>query len=575
MPSQIGGIFPENIHGGHNKRSFRFHIIGRGSYILRMIVVVILFIAAMGILTTRLFELTIIKGKYYQELSQGNRTRERKIVAPRGIIYDRNGQPLVHNIPKSGGDITREYTYGAVFSHALGYIGEISPEELRQLNSNLPDSLLYFPGDAIGKSGVEQYYEERLRGIDGKKLIEVDAKGAYIGDLGRVDPKPGQNINLSLDLDLQKIASNLLSGQKGAIIATVPQTGEVLTLYSSPSFDPNQLIRGENVNEILQSIDMPLFDRAIGGAYPPGSTFKIVAAIAALESGAITPSTQVEDVGVLEIGQFRFPNWYFNQYGKKEGMVDIVKAIKRSNDIFFYKAAEAVGIERLSSWAKKMGLGERLGIDLTGEEKGVVPDVLWKEKVKGEKWFLGDTYHMAIGQGDLLTTPLQVNSWTNLVANGGKFCRPHLLKIQNPLRRRSGQAKSKDANEECKDLGLKKETIDLVREGMKEACSPGGTGWPLFKFKIQNSKIKTDGLDFLQTEESTTSGKPMVEIPTACKTGTAEYGDPAGKTHAWFTIFAPVYNPQISVTVLVEGGGEGSNVAAPMAKKMLEEWFGR
>lgn len=186
------------------------------------------------------------------------------------------------------------------------------------------------------------------------------------------------------------------------------------------------------------------------------------------------------------------------------------------------------------------------------------------KKERGEDWYLGNTYHIAIGQGDILATPLQVNTWTNVIASGGKLCQPHLTKDQRSIR----QLADKDQNELCKDLEIKKENIELIREGMKEACAVGGTGYPLFDFKVQSAKIKTDNVDFFEAKESTVSAKPYVGIPVACKTGTAEYGDlKNSKTHAWFTVFAPVYNPQITITVLVEGGGEGSTVAAPMAKK--------
>ncbi|MCL4382428.1 penicillin-binding transpeptidase domain-containing protein, partial [Patescibacteria group bacterium] len=259
----------------------------------------------------------------------------------------------------------------------------------------------------------------------------------------------------------------------------------------------------------------------------------------------------VEDTGVITIGPYKYPNWFWLQYGKTDGLLNIVTALKRSNDIYFYKVGEWVGVEKLAQWAGKMGVGKILGIDLPGEAAGVMPTPEWRKKTRGDEWYLGDTYHLAIGQGDLQVTPLQANFWTNVIANGGKLCRPTLLK-----------------NQDCKDLGLKKETIGLIKEGMKEACSTGGTGWPFFEFKVQSSEF----------------GERKISV--ACKTGTAEYGDPQNKTHAWFTVFAPLPaeksakaapadEPELTITVLVEGGGEGSNVAAPIAKKILEEWFNR
>lgn len=520
-----------------------------------------------GILATRLFHLTIIKGEHYRELSGENRIRETKIIASRGIIYDRNRKTLVRNIPAfldpygtllfdkkatvsaEREQVAREYIYGATLAHVLGYTGEISAQEMTSINKS---------GDFIGKMGVEKSYDRELRGIDGRELIEVDATGANVRTLGRVEPRVGNNLYLNLDLGIAQLSAELMKDKKGAIIAANPINGELYVVYSSPSFDPNIFIKDSGIETVLVDVNQPLFNRAISGLYPPGSTFKIVTSIAGLESRKISSETRIEDTGILTVGAFSFSNWYFTTYGKKEGILDIVAAIKRSNDIFFYKAGELIGIDTLAKWARRVGVDSTLGIDIEGEEKGVMPDPTWQKEVKNENWYLGNTYHVAIGQGDILTTPLGVNSFTNIIANGGKLCIPHLINKKR---------------EYCSDLGIAENTINLIREGMIAACSPGGTGWPMFNFKIANSKLQIDEIDFLSTYESTTSSKPMVEIRTACKTGTAEYGDSSGKTHAWFTIFAPAYNPQISITVLIEGGGEGSTNAAPIAKRLLEEWF--
>ncbi len=576
----FGKIFGEEIVKGQKRRLYRdssqnSEATPPGRYWLFLVLLVL----CLGLLSARLFSLTIIEGSLYRRLSEGNRIRETVIAAARGIIYDRSGNVLVRNIPsfksKSGREffenkpasvgggltesVARDYVYGDLFAHALGYTGEIGKDELDKLS----DTGSYQVGDQIGKMGIEKSYDRILHGRDGKELVEVDAIGKPVRILGRVDPVDGQNIKLGLDLGLQQAASASMQGKIGAVVAENPQTGEVMALYSSPTFDPNAFVRNADLSKIFTDSTQPLFDRAIAGQYPPGSTFKIITALSALETGAITPRTQFEDTGILQVGKFSFANWYFTQYGKKEGMVDVVKAIKRSNDIFFYKTGEATGIERLADWAKKMGLGKPLGIDIPGEMPGLMPDPIWLQKTRGENWYLGNSYHVAIGQGDILTTPLQINAWTNIVANGGNLCTPHLL------------VADKNSDKYCKDVGIKSEYIDLVREGMKEACATGGTGWPLFDFKVQSEKLKIDGLDFFEAPEATISGKPWVSIPTACKTGTAEYGDPQGRTHALFTVFAPVNHPQISVTVVVEGGGEGSNVAAPIAKSLLENWFER
>lgn len=496
------------------------------------------------ILFGRLFFLQVIKGGEFRSLADNNRVKEEIIHAPRGIIYDRNGYPLVRNIPgfrvhqadgkikiisreealilQASGlskndleiDSLREYLYPEDFSQVLGYLGE-----------------------GIGKAGLEKEYQETLSGTDGKKLIETNARGIEERALGELKAKPGQDLKTTLDLPLQKKANEAMKEvKKGVVVVADPRNGEILALVSKPTFNPNLFTigkKGVDVQGILNDKDNPLFNRAISGTYPPGSTFKIITAAAGLETGAISKETKIEDIGILRVGQFSFPNWYFLQYGKLEGFLDIVGALRRSNDIFFYKVAEMVGLEKLSAMAKNFGVGQKLGIDLEGEAGGLFPSEAWKIKNINDKWYLGDTYHLGIGQGYLLTTPLQMNSWTSVIANSGILYQPHLVKAQS--------AKVKAQN------FLKRETINLIKEGMREACSPGGTGWPFFEFKI----------------------------PVACKTGTAEFGDPQNKTHAWFTVFAPVESPQIVVTVLVEEGGEGSNVAAPIAKQILEEWFSR
>jgi len=545
-------------------------------YILPLILVV----AAM-LLVGRLFFLQVIKGSSYRNLSDSNRTRTIPIHAPRGIIFDRNGVPLVFNVPgfrEIDGDKTkligkdealklisegktnlevdslRGYPYGEATTHVLGYIGQISEEELKQ--KQFAD---YRGGDLIGKIGVEREYESMLRGVDGKELVEVNSMGKIIRKLGQTDPIPGENITLTLDSALQvKIFEATKYMKKGAVIVSDPQ-GEILAMVSRPSFDPNLFTMGEgyvpNANSayksisqiILDSENQPLLNRAIGGVYPPGSTFKLIVAAAGLEDKVIDKNFQIEDTGILKLGAFSFGNWYFLQYGRTDGEVNIVKAIQRSNDIFFYKLAEMVGVDRLSSFAEKFGLGKRLGIDLAGEQTGTVPTEEWKKKVIGENWYLGDTYHYGIGQGFLLTTPLQVNGWTQAVANGGLIYKPHVLFSKTVFKTQKF---------------LSEDTVSLIKQGMVEACSTGGVAWPLFDFKVPVSA-------------QASAGKVGKSVSLACKTGTAQHGGEDTMPHAWITLFAPSDNPQIIVTVLSEDSGEGSNVAAPIAKQILEEWFGR
>ncbi len=584
-------------------------------------------VVAFFILILGLFYLTVIEGHSMRLLSDNNRTRELVRHAPRGILFDRTGKPLVDNTPEyrlikpcegTGGidcvvhltqaegekltklglppgtfvevDYSRRYLYPLALAHILGYTGELSAAELSDNYYSLHN---YRQGDRLGRMGAEEVYEDKLKGRDGRELVEINATGQAVRTLGRDNEIPGENITLSVDAGLADVAVKAFPpGEKGAIVVSKPSTGEILDIYSSPTFDPNHFSLGmssEEYQSLLTNPDQPLFDRAIGGVYPPGSTFKIIMALAGIEEGVVKPDTVVEDTGVLTIGPFSFPNWYFAQYGKTEGAVDIVKAIQRSNDIFFYKIGEWLGITKIADWSRRAGIGKPLGIELSGEAGGLVPDPAWKAAhftssadltARNNLWYLGDTYHVSIGQGYLLTTPLQMNAWTNIIANGGKLCRPTIEKV-------TGDKRYVTSN--CKDLNIKPETIKLITEGMQKACQTGGTGWPLFDFAVK----KTTSAN---TKDASPSSQ-MVPVPIACKTGTAEYGDPQNKTHAWFTVFAPlpkevvpgsgnqavkpdqnnviIGDPEISVTVLVEGAGEGSNVAAPIAKKILEYWFSR
>jgi penicillin-binding protein 2 len=510
----------------------------------------LIFFLAFSLILGRLFWLVIIQGGNYRAQAEEQRVKIRRIVAPRGIIYDRLGHPLVQNLPvykicqekeKTCQEISREqalqlevtnrdadlvveigrhYPYGQALAHVLGYLGEVNQEEV---------AAGWSLGSLRGRTGIEEEDESLLQGVDGGEIIEVSASGEVMRVIGREEPVAGQELKLSLDLDLQLAAYEALQkrGQKAALVASTPE-GEILALVSYPAFDPNSLSESD-----LQNPDQPFFNRVIAGTYPPGSTFKVVTATAGLEEGKINAQTEIEDPGEIVIGPYRYANWYFTQYGKTEGVINLVKAFKRSTDTFFYKVGEFVGASEMIAWAKTFGFGRLSEIDLGGESNGFLPDP------QAGDWFLGNTYHLAIGQGALGVTPLQLNNMTTVIANGGELCSPRV----KDLSAQAGQ-ESKKARE-CEDLSLKEETLRLITEGMKEACSTGGTAFPFFDFKPQ----------------------------VACKTGTAEFGDPQNRTHAWLTAFAPVDKPEIIVTALVEAGGEGSYVAAPIVKEVMEEWF--
>lgn len=527
------------------------------------------------ILFLRSFELTIIKGGYYYQQSENNRLRQINLPSPRGRILSRDGQVLLDNLivytdfegnqldrengllKKARGEevvdvLKRRYYLAQSGAHLTGYLGAVTEEELNQIRC--PQKEINFQlHDQVGRGGLEEEYDCLLTGKEGKRLVEVNSREKIVRELGRVEAQPGRDLIISLDLDLQKFCWQKLKDQKGAIVVLEADTGQVLALVSSPSFNPNHFTWQRDEAKIESYLtdtgNTPFLNRSLGGAYPPGSVFKPVVALGALAEGKITPETIIEDNGPIIIGQWQYTNWYWNQYGRTEGEVNLVKGLKRSNDIYFYKIGEWLGANNIIKWAEKFGLGEPTGIDLPAEAGGLVPSPEWKKKTKGEPWFLGNTYHLAIGQGDLTATPLQIAMMTAAVANGGKLCRPHLAAPNIP----------KVSN--CRDLGINQKHLKVVQEGMFEACRPGGTGFPFFNFT------------------------PLV----GCKTGTAELGNGTDDAHAWFTLFVPVLSTapdtpkvvrqladsgvasrSVVITVFIERGGSGAYVAAPIAREIAE-----
>lgn len=493
------------------------------------------------LLVCRLFQLTVVKGTYYRRLADENRIRELVIEPKRGTIIDRTGTVIAQNEDADVNSLAehinskRIYSFGDEIGHIIGYRQSADEKDFNT------DNCLYKlkSGDRVGKKGIEKLLECDLRGISGKKLVEFDARGKLLRTLNVVPPQDGKTIQLALDMNLQAKAFSLLKGKKGSIVALKPQTGEIIVIASNPSFNPQDFedSNSKTIQRYFTDSSKPLFNRAAEATYPPGSVFKMVIGAGALEEKKIQESTTIEDTGIIKAGQASFGNWYFLQYGKKEGPVNITKAIRRSNDIFFYKIGESIGPEKIKSWAEKFGYGTTTGFGLD-EANGTLPSPFWKEEVLKEKWYLGDTYNYSIGQGYVLTTPLQVAQATTVWANSGYLCKPRLLKVPN------GQIHP--VKDTCTKLPLSEKTISLIRGGMKEACSTGGTGWPFFDFKPQ----------------------------VGCKTGTAESHSSSGEPHAWFTVFAPYDNPEIVVTVMIEEGGQGSDIAAPVAKEILKTYFG-
>lgn len=483
-----------------------------------------------GILLVNIISLSLIKGAYYQGLARDNKIVENRIPAERGKIIDRKGREMAKSVYLSSYDLQRQYTYNEGLGLITGYVGQVTADELKngKCGVNLDHN------EMMGRGGVEEYFDCELRGTDGRRLVEVDARGKFVRELGSEDPIKGQDINLSLDAFWQEKIYKLLNGRKATVVMSEPKTGKIIALVSSPGIDANVFVKQNNakITEYLNDKNnLPLLNRAISVRYDPGSVFKIVMASAGLESKVIDRETLIEDTGIIKVGNYSYSNWAWTRSGATDGMVNVVKAIRRSNDIFFYKLGEKLGVDRIKSWANQFGYGQKTGVELVGENAGLVPDDKWKKEAKGEGWYLGDTYHLAIGQGFLGVTPLQVNLSTNIIANNGTKCKMSILK---------------DSPVDCQKINLKPATVATVKEGMIEACRQGGTAWPLFNFKTN----------------------------LACKTGTAEVGDGSKDTHAWLTAFGPVENPEISITVMVERGGEGSDIAAPIVGDILKEWFG-
>lgn len=540
------------------------------------IILIFLFII---ILFLRLFQLTIVKGNYYRTLSEQNRLREIIIEAPRGEIVDRKGfviaqslnpnvnQKIEQGLLDNNQKIVSKRIYNSPESIAplIGYRQIADVNDLKNDTCQIKLQL----GDRTGKKGVEKLFDCELRGQQGKKLVEIDAQGRYLKTVDVIPPISGNNIQLALDFELQKKAYELIKDSKAAIVVTNPKTGEILASVSSPSFNSQDFEDSSSraIQIYLNDKNHPLFNRVTEATYPPGSVFKLVVATAALEEKVINEKTEIEDKGSIKAGAATFGNWYYLQYGKVEGMVDVVKAIRRSNDIFFYIAGERVGVEKIKKWSDIFGLGKHTEIGLD-ESEGLIPSTFWKKEVLKENWYLGDTYNLSIGQGYVGTTPLQMALVTDVFANGGYLCKPELQKIQN----------SEFKIQNCKKLPISQKTINLIREGMKQACSTGGTGWPLFNFKIKyqlNQSSQSKSVKSGKTDSTDSTDNRFQPIQVACKTGTAESHAKSGMPHAWITAFAPYENPEISVTILIEEGGQGSDVAGPIARDILKAYFER
>ncbi len=460
----------------------------------------------------------------------------------------------------------REYTEGSLFAHLLGYTGPIPREEFEAYRARG-----YAATDSIGLTGLEATFESELRGIKGRRYVQVDVTGREIAVLGSEPPMPGHNLILTVDYEFQKSVQAILQkglrnarAKQGVAIALDPRNGDVLAMVTIPSYDNNLFATGissDALNALIQDPLRPLVNHAITGQYPPGSVFKLVPASAALQERVIDINTRIDagHPGIVWVPHKYYPDDptlaqpFYDWYKPGFGVITLRDGIAWSSDVFFYKLAggeppnfdTGLGEARLAAYARLFGFGEPTGIDLPGEARGLVPDPAWKRKTIGDIWTIGDTYNMGIGQGYVLATPLQVANMTAAIANGGTLYKPQLV---HDVRDTEGRITRTIEPQVIRQIRVDAAHLASVREGMREAVTRG-----------------------------TATKANLADVSVAAKTGTAEFYGPKVNghlpTHAWFTAFAPYENPQIVVTVFVYGGGEGSEVAAPIAADILRAYF--
>ncbi|MDO8676620.1 MAG: penicillin-binding protein 2 [Candidatus Azambacteria bacterium] len=590
--------------------------------------VIIFFIAFIILFSflSRAFWLQIWQGDYYANRAIRNNVRLYPIQAPRGLIYDRNNKLLLDNtadfnlllvpadIPKENETLKnwvkelskisnkredeifdflktisvkstepvlfssnlnkdeliaietklrdtpgifirretkRDYFEKYYFSHLLGYLGKVSRADLKS------DSF-YTPLNFIGKTGLEMQYENNLRGKSGKTAVIVDSDNTVLNILTAEEPKPGNNLTLSIDKDLQKLLTDALTEKMAdtispaaAAVVINPKSGAILSLVSLPSFDSNLFnsnLSDKTYGVLANDKKRPFFNRAIGGAYASGSTIKPFMAAAALNENIVSPEYKIDDT----LGYITIPNQYdpnvsyvFHDW-KAHGFVDMRRAIAVSANVYFYvigggyKNIKGLGIDRIDKYFKLFGFGSSLGIDLPGETSGLVPNPTWKKSVKNESWFTGDTYNVSIGQGDVLITPLQLAAAISVIANNGILYKP---KIVSKITDTNGNTLEKFEPEIIRNINIDKEKLQIVREGMRGAVTEGSA------YLLNDLLVKVAG-----------------------KTGTAQVTNTFRKTNAWFTGFAPYDNPEIALAIIIEGAGEGSSAAVPVAKRVFE-WY--
>ncbi len=432
-------------------------------------------------------------------------------------------------------EASRGYLFGSTGAHLIGYLGKMTPKQ-----SNDPEFRDVPHNAFIGQWGVEKLFDKKLRGIAGQRVIEVDALGREIRLLLEKPPVRGEDITLSIDIALQSEAEKAFEGRPGALVALKPDTGEILGYISSPSFDPNKFAKGiayEEWESLSKDKNLPMLNRAIQSQYPPGSTFKIMMAIAGLEEGVINDSTKVDCRGGISYGRWHFGCWRKGGHGS----ISLHRAIVESCDVYFYDVGKRLGIDKIYAYATKFGLGKETGIPLGAEKKGLIPSTKWKMEAKKEAWRLGETFVNSIGQGYVSATPVQMAVMMSAVSNGGKIYKPTIVKGARP--------------ELVMESGISQDTMEKVKDGLRGVVNePGGTG------SLAKSNITTIG--------GKTGTAQVVGIRRDSKLLSEKFRD-----HAWFVAFAPVEKPEVAMSVLIEHGGHGGSAAAPIAKKAIEAYL--
>lgn len=436
-------------------------------------------------------------------------------------------------------------------AHLIGYVGEISLNELK--SGKFPSSR---SGDYVGKTGIEKTAEPYLKGEPGGKQVEVNARGQVVRTLQTVDPVPGDNLWLTIDLDLQKKAEALLHGLVGAVVAVNPENGEVLAMASSPSYDQNGFVDGmsdEEWRDLVSNPFHPLQNKAVSGEYPPASTYKIITAIAGLEEGVIDAHTTFSCPGYLRFGDRVFRCWRRGGHGT----VNVVKALAVSCDVFFYHTGQRLGVNRLARYAKACGLGSPTGIELSHESAGLIPSSEWKKKRFGVPWHKGETLSIAIGQGYNLATPLQMAMVTAAVANGGILYRPQIVKKRENTH---GETEYECRKEEIGRLPASPRTLELVRRGLWDVVNSASGTARLARINGVEMSGKTGTAQVFSRKNEDTSWRDV----------TLDHLKP----HAWFVAWGRRGVEQIAVSVIVEHGEHGSGTAAPIAREVIRAYFG-